>query len=177
MRKNTSINLLLVIIVAAACLAITASLLVATDKAVLQESIAKQFTAHHVGLRVPDLEKAVSWYQEVFGAQVIRRSKVPKIDPQIEIAMMEINNGFHIEIVGGGNPERPVPPPEGIAEDYRIEGYKHVCFAVENLDRIIAHFREHKVDVFYQVTRKDLGVRIALIKDLNGHIIELYQSI
>ena len=178
MRKNTSnFKRLLVIIVVATCLAITASLLVGADKVVSQDSIAKQFTAHHVGLRVPDLEKAVSWYQEVFGSRVIRRSKVPNIDPQIEIAMMEINNNFHIELVGGGNPERPVPPPAGIAEDYRIEGYKHICFAVENLDRVLTHFRENKVDAFYQVTRKDLGVRIALIKDLNGHIIELYQNI
>lgn len=172
-RRN---RLLLGMIVVATLSAIAASLLVGVDT-VSPNTIAKQFTAHHVAIRVPDLEKAVNWYQDVFGASVIRRSQVPNIDPEIEIAMMEINNGFHIELVGGGNPERPVPPPAGIAEDYRVEGYKHVCFAVEDLDRVLAHFREKKVDVFYQVARKDLGVRIALIKDLNRHIIELYQSI
>ena len=139
--------------------------------------IASQFKAHHVALRVPNLEKAVKWYEDVFGARVIRRSRVPKIDPNIEIAMLEINSGFHIELVGNGNPTRPVPPPANIAEDYRIEGYRHVGFIVDDLDKVLAHFRDRKVDVFYQVTRQDYGVRIVLLRDLNGYIIELYQAL
>lgn len=94
-RRN---RLLLGMIVVATLSAIAASLLVGVDT-VSPNTIAKQFTAHHVAIRVPDLEKAVNWYQDVFGASVIRRSQVPNIDPEIEIAMMEINNGFHIELV------------------------------------------------------------------------------
>lgn len=139
--------------------------------------IASQFKVHHVALRVPDLEKAVAWYGDVFGARVVRRSRVPNINPDIEIAMLEVNNGFHIELVGNGNPARPVPPPASIAEDYGIEGYKHVGFIVEDLDSVLAHLGKKKVDVFYQVRRKDYGVRIVLLRDLNGYIIELYQAL
>ena len=139
--------------------------------------IASQFRVHHVALRVPDLDQAVKWYEDVFGARVIRRSRIPNIDPNIEIAMLEINNGFHMELVGNGNSTRPVPAPASIAQDYRIEGYKHVGFMVDDLEKVLTHFREKKVDVFYQVTRQDYGVRIVLLRDLNGHIIELYQAL
>jgi catechol 2,3-dioxygenase-like lactoylglutathione lyase family enzyme len=136
--------------------------------------IRSQFTPDHVALRVPDLEKAVAWYERVFGAKVLRRSKVPNIDPDIEIAMLAVNAGFHVELVGGGRPSRPAPPAESIKDDYAVQGYKHVCYRVGDMEAVLAHLREQKVDVFYQTTRPDYGVKIALLRDLNGYVIELY---
>lgn len=137
--------------------------------------IAEQFVPNHVSLRVTDLEKSVRWYQDVMGAHVLRRSRVPDIDPDIEIAFMQLSHGFHIELVGGGKLSRPEGlPPKGIAEDYRLEGYKHIGFSVTDYDRTLTYLRSKNVSVLREGTRRDYGVHIALFKDPNGYLIELY---
>ena len=135
---------------------------------------ALMFRPNHVCLRVKDLEASVKWWSDVFGAQVVRRSKVPTIDPGAEIAFLEIADGFHIELVGGGAPRQAAPPPKDIAADYGVEGWKHVGFTVPDMDAAVAYLHSKGVEVAYETDRPDYGVRIALFKEPNGYFIELY---
>ncbi len=142
------------------------------------DSIANEFVPNHVALRVKNLEKSIEWYQNVLGAKVLRRSKVKNIDPDIEIAFLALSYGFHIELVGGGNPKEDKPKmPASIKEDYDVQGYKHIGFKVNNYDKVITHLRDKGVDVFYQIERQDYGVKIALFRDINGYTIELYGNL
>lgn len=132
------------------------------------------FRPNHVALRVTDLEESVEWWKSVFGAVEVRRSQIPNIDPEAEIAFLHIADGFYVELVGGGSPE-VLESPEDIAADYGITGYKHIGFIVSDLDRTLEHLAQNGVEPEYEVERPDYGVRIVLFRDPSGHYIELYE--
>jgi hypothetical protein len=74
------------------------------------------FRPNHVSLRVPELAPSVAWWQRVFGARLVRRSRIGNIDPGAEIAFLHVAGGFHVELVGGGDVRqaarrRPTSPP------------------------------------------------------------------
>ena len=145
---------------------------------ITQNDIQKQFKPHHIALRVSDVQSTVEWYQKNFDATVLRTSKVPGIDPDINIAMLQIGYDFHIEIVGGGNPKEIQPKrPATIKEDFGYDGYKHIGFMVNDYDKVIKHLKSNNVNVFREVVREDYGVRIALFYDINGFIIEIYAEL
>lgn len=145
---------------------------------IIQNNIQKQFKPHHIALRVSDVKSTVEWYKKIFGATVLRTSKVPGIDPDISIAMLKIGYDFHIEIVGDGKPKPTQPKrPASIKEDFAYEGYKHIGFMVYDYDKVIKHLKSKGVNVFREVVRQDYGVRIALFYDINGFIIEIYAEI
>lgn len=130
-------------------------------------------SANHVALRVADLETAVAWWRDLFGAEIARRSRIPAIDDGIEIAFLRLPGGFHVELVGGGEPVDP-GPPDDIAADYAVAGWKHIGFEVADLDAALAHFARHGVAPDYRVTRADYGVEIVLIREPGGRYVELY---
>ena len=132
------------------------------------------FRPNHVCLRVRDLDASVRWWADVFGARPVRRSRVEAINPGAEIAFLHLADGFHVELVGGGQVRQAVPPPATIAADYGVEGYKHFGLLVDDMDRVLAHFARHGVGAEYDTTRPDYGQRIVLVKEPNGYFIELY---
>ena len=141
-----------------------------------QPKISEQFQVNHIALRVDDLATSISWWQAHFGAKEIRRSSIANINPDIEIALLRINNGFHIELVGGGQPKTAFSTVS-IAEDYTTQGYKHVGFMVENLDATLRHFASLGTHSDYKITREDYGVEIVLIKTPSDHFVEIYSPI
>lgn len=138
-----------------------------------ETAIGLQYRGNHVAMRVADLDAAVTWWRDLFGAQEVRRSAVPALDPQIQIAFLHISGGFHIELIGGGAPAK-VAPPVDIAADYDVAGYKHIGFLVADLRPVLAHLERHGVTAEYRVTRADYGVEIVLIREPSGHFVELY---
>ncbi len=143
-----------------------------------ENTIAEEFSPNHIALRVKNLEESVKWYEEIFGAKVLRRSRVTNLDPDIEIVFLELSHGFHIELVGGGNPSESKPKyPVSIKDDYGVQGYKHIGFEVNNYDKVVKYLKEKGVDVFYEIAREDYGVRIALFRDINGYTLELYGNL
>ena len=142
----------------------------------LPTSIGLMFRPNHIALRVTDLEESVQWWKTVFGAVEVRRSQIPNITEGAEIVFLHIADGFHIELIGGGSPEI-LAPPEDIAADYGVTGYKHIGFMVADLDRTLEHLAQNGVEPEYETKRSDYGVRIVLFRDPNGHFIELYEPL
>ncbi|KPF70558.1 hypothetical protein IP84_02370 [beta proteobacterium AAP99] len=95
------------------------------------------FHVNRFALRVADLPRAVRFWQDAFGAAQERRSQVPNIAPDVEIAFLHLNGEFHIELVGGGE-LAPQPITPDIASDYRRAGYRHIAFNVSDLDATLA---------------------------------------
>ncbi len=138
-----------------------------------ESATAAMFRSNHVALRVTDLEASVNWWRDVFGAREVRRSRVPDLDPDIEIVFMHMSSGFHIELIGGGNPTDPGAPAT-IADDFQTQGYSHIGFLVADMNQALEHMSQFDVQAERRSTRPDYGIELAIIRAPSGKFVELY---
>ncbi len=132
----------------------------------LPSKTALQFHMNHVALRVANFEESVDWWTRALGAVEVRRSRIDAINEGAEIALMHINQSFHVELIGGGEVETlPGLPPTDIAADYRLAGWKHVGLYAADADSLIAHLAQQNVDVAYYVLNEGYDVRIIQFLD------------
>jgi len=50
---------------------------------------------HHVGISVPDLEAAITWYQEMLGFSVAKRAEMGQLSAKLAFVK---NGDFYIEL-------------------------------------------------------------------------------
>lgn len=130
-----------------------------------------KFGFHHIGISVPDLDAAITWYGRVLGFRVLRRYRVESIPA--EIAMLG-NGSVHVELfaVDGAAPlpaERREPDL-----DLRTHGNKHVAFMVEDVAGLAAELRRRGADVVW-VKKFPFGTN-AFVRDVAGNLIEFVQG-
>lgn len=141
----------------------------------LPSKLGLMYHAHHVALRVADLEASVDWWKRVMGAVEVRRTDMSVVNEGAEIVFLHISGAFHIELVGSGNVETPPGlPPQDIIEDYGLTGWKHVGFYVADYGATKAHLAEQGVEIYHENTVPAYGVRLFLVKDPSGYFVEFY---
>jgi hypothetical protein len=92
-----------------------------------------------------------------------------------QFAYLELN-GAVIEIAGGGNPTRAMPPPTTIKDTFRQQGYIHVCLKVDEMDAAVAELKRRGVEVFAgSNVNPTLNRKFVHFKDNNGFDVELVQ--
>lgn len=130
----------------------------------------------HTALRVPNFEETVRWYREKLGVREVARWQAPPyVDPELRFAYLE-RNGAVLEIVGGGRPTRPGPPPARIEETFLAQGYLHLCLRVENLDAAAAELRRRGVKIFAGPNHNPaLNRRFIHVKDNNAFDLEFVE--
>ncbi|KAH0848274.1 hypothetical protein AYO21_04304 [Fonsecaea monophora] len=105
---------------------------------------------NHVGVSVPDIQKAVDWYSSLFGFQLIgnkihdiKRAEVPNapifgIYPEslqhVKVAYMATGNGVGFELFEFGNPKTYVPEKEF---EYHRGGFFHICVTDPEPDALV----------------------------------------
>ena len=95
---------------------------------------------HHIGIRVPDVRRAVSAYQEAFGATVHGFYSVPSELAEVlsegpagtstEVAFLGFDGGVGCELFEFAHPVRPFRPA-----DQSNDAVMHIGFQAANLDR------------------------------------------
>ena len=129
------------------------------------------FTFHHGGVSVPDLEAAIDWYGRVLGFAVEKRFR---IEPARANAAM-IRKGplrfelFEVEGAAALPEDRRMPIP-----DLKTHGNKHLAFLVEDLDLFLAEMEQAAVDVAF-VVREAFG-KGCFIRDCAGNLIEFVEE-
>ncbi|MDQ2662343.1 MAG: VOC family protein [Actinomycetota bacterium] len=100
----------------------------------------------HVGLTVPDLDAAVAFFVEHFGAEELYRSTrgpdaafMPEnfdvdADAALELSMLRLPPNVNLELFQWTGAERHLDPPR--ASD---AGGRHLCFVVDDVDAAVAH--------------------------------------
>lgn len=104
---------------------------------------------NHIGLNVPNVEKAVKWYSKMFGFQLMgnkvhytKRSENPgsskfSVYPEslqeLKVALMTTGNGIGLEIFEFIEPKTYVP--EDFFE-YRRAGFFHICITDPDPDAL-----------------------------------------
>jgi catechol 2,3-dioxygenase-like lactoylglutathione lyase family enzyme len=137
----------------------------------------------HVGIVVDDLAAATAFFVElglklqgeapVEGAWVDRVVGLEGV--RAEIAMMETPDGhgrleltkFHAPSGGGGDQHAPANTP----------GIRHVTFAVDDIDAVVAGLRAHGAELVGEVERYEDSYRLCYVRGPEGIIVELAERI
>jgi catechol 2,3-dioxygenase-like lactoylglutathione lyase family enzyme len=131
-----------------------------------------EFWYHHVGISVPDIEAAITWYREILGFTLQHRNFLPPA--RAKVAFLQ-NGDLRVELFEVENGQ-PLPPERRIPDqDLQTHGNKHVCFAVDNIPRCAELLQQRGADIVW-VKDHGNGRANMFIRDLAGNLIEFMQS-
>jgi len=125
----------------------------------------------HSAIRVPDFEAAKRWYVEKLDFRVVH--EWPFGDLQLAYLAPAADNGFFIELLGGGS---PIPNRDyaDLNDSLAAAGYHHVCLDVESVDATLAELRRREVPIRTEpFDLEAISRRLAFISDPWGNLIEL----
>lgn len=130
-----------------------------------------EFTFHHGGVSVPDLDQAIDWYGRVLGFAVEKRFWIEAA--RSHTAMLRKGSlRFELFEVEGAAPlpeDRRHPP-----RDLKTHGNKHLAFRVEDLDAFLAEMEGKGADVAFVV--KETFGKGCFIRDCAGNLIEFVEE-
>ena len=76
-------------------------------------------------------------------------------------------------IVGSTQPIAGRAESMSFAETLRTTGHGHICFSVDNVDAAVFQLQQKGVSAFIPpADYPNVGVRVGLVKDNNGNVIE-----
>lgn len=128
---------------------------------------ALDFTFHHSGVSVPNMEEAIDWYDHVLGFKLDQRGYIE--EARSEVAFLR-KGALRIELF---QTENAAPLPEERRDprtDVRTHGNKHVAFAIAELDAFLKEVRARGADVAMEM-RSELG-EACYLRDCAGNLIE-----
>lgn len=137
----------------------------------------------HVGIVVEDLAAAIAFFVELGlelqGEGSVQGGWVDRVvgleGVRASIAMMQTPDGhgrielakFHAPSSGGGERQAPA----------NIPGIRHITFAVDELDDVLARLQAHGAELVGEVERYEDIYRLCYIRGPEGIIVELAQRI
>jgi catechol 2,3-dioxygenase-like lactoylglutathione lyase family enzyme len=137
----------------------------------------------HVGIVVDDLAAATAFFVELgLKPQGEGRVEGDWVDGvvglegvRVEFAMMETPDGngrlelvkFHAPSGQGGDRHAPANTP----------GIRHVAFAVEDIDAVVAGLRAHGAELIGELERYEDSYRLCYVRGPEGIIVELAERI
>lgn len=121
---------------------------------------------HHVAIICRDYHRSKRFYVEVLGLTPIR-----------EVYRAE-RESYKLDLqVGGSQLELfsfPDPPPRPSRPE--ASGLRHLAFAVEDIERVIAHLERHQVQVEPVRLDPHTGKRFTFFADPDGLPLEVYEN-
>ena len=137
----------------------------------------------HVGIVVEDLAAATAFFielgLELHGEAAVEGAWVDRVvgleGVRSEIAMMETPDGhgrveltkFHAPLGRGGERHAPANTP----------GIRHITFAVEDIDALLARLRARGAELVGEVERYEDRYRLCYVRGPEGIIVELAERI
>jgi catechol 2,3-dioxygenase-like lactoylglutathione lyase family enzyme len=137
----------------------------------------------HVGIVVDDLAAATAFFVELGltlqGEGSVEGGSVDRVvgleGVRAEIAMVETPDGhgrleltkFHAPSGGGGDRQAPA----------NTRGIRHVAFAVDDIDAVVARLRARGAELVGEVERYEDSYRLCYIRGPEGVIVELAEQI
>jgi catechol 2,3-dioxygenase-like lactoylglutathione lyase family enzyme len=146
-------------------------------------------TMNHVGLVVPDLDKAVDWYQTVLGFQVLMvpyevtltdsyGSRMLKdfFGPELKklrLVHMAAGNGVGLEIFEFIDPRVRLPEKEF---DFTRAGFYHICVTDPEIESLTKRILDHggkQLSKIWEIHR-GTGLKAVYCQDPFGNVIEIF---
>jgi catechol 2,3-dioxygenase-like lactoylglutathione lyase family enzyme len=138
--------------------------------------------AHHLGLTIRDTERTLSFYCDVLGGTLLWRSDAVQEGPQTDTifeakdARVRVSGvDLHGLIVEFFEFLHPRVDEASFATSYRTGGWKHLAFAVDDIEAEVARLRDAGVTFRHDVQTLPDGTRMAYFDDPDGVMLELNQ--
>jgi len=129
------------------------------------------FSYHHGGVSVPNLEASIAWYGAVLGFVEEKRFSLPHIPAEV---VMIKNGDLRMELfqVSGA---APLPEARRAPRsDLHTHGNKHVAFRIDNIEAFGAALQARGADVVW-IRRTPQSATI-YIRDNAGNLIEFVEA-
>lgn len=127
----------------------------------------------HAGLSVGDLEASIAWYRDMLGFELVRIVDIPEAEDAGRVALIR-HGDFLLEVFCL---PKAAPLPEERRHpttDILTHGFKHVAFAVVDLDALMAELKAKDVDLVWDIAVHD-GDRCAFVCDNTGNLVEFVE--
>lgn len=130
-----------------------------------------EFSFHHGGISVPNLDDAIDWYARVLGFKVEKRFVINAANAKAAMIRKGPLRIELFEVVGAA----PLPPDRrNPSSDLMTHGNKHIAFCIANLDSFLGHAEEMQADVAL-VVREAFG-KGCFLRDCAGNLIEFVEE-
>jgi catechol 2,3-dioxygenase-like lactoylglutathione lyase family enzyme len=129
----------------------------------------------HTGLRVSDMEMAVSWYVLTLGFRVVET--ISNGGLSFTFIAVPGDDSFRLELVAG--PGVTLKPSfEDLSDSLTHGGWHHVCWRVESVDETVSELKRRGVKILGEpMDIAPLGRRIAFFADPWNNVFELTQPV
>ena len=126
---------------------------------------------HHIAMVVPDINEALTFWQDALGLDLSHVEDVPAQEPKVAFLP---TGGSEVELV------EPTSDTSGMARYMakRGPGIHHICFEVEGIEGILAQLKAKGVQLINEEpTIGAGGKKVAFIhpKSTGGVLVELYE--
>jgi len=127
----------------------------------------------HVGIAVPDLDAAISFYRDTYGMALLHEET--NEEQGVREAMMAVGqSGSCIQLLAPLTPDSPI----GKFLARSGPGIQQMAYRVQDIDAVCATLRERGVRLLYEVPKRGTSnSRVNFIhpKDAGGALVELVQ--
>ena len=118
---------------------------------------------HHLGLAVDDLDRAISTYERLFGAELEERAT--QDEQGVEAASLLVGSG-HVELLAALAPDTPV----GRFLASRGPGMHHVAYEVDDISAELARLEGEGARLIDATPRRGLfGTEVAFVHPESVH--------
>jgi methylmalonyl-CoA/ethylmalonyl-CoA epimerase len=130
-------------------------------------------TIDHVGIAVPDLDEAITFYATTFGVRSVHEET--NEEQGVREAMLAVGDGgTRIQLLA------PLTPDSTIARfiDRNGPGLQQLAFRVDDVEAVSATLRERGLRLLYDAPRRGTsGSRVNFVhpKDAGGVLVELVE--
>lgn len=129
------------------------------------------FKPHHAAFTVANIDDSVQWYKTNLDFKLVHKHELK--DGTFVILKKDL---VRIELFNFGQATKPLPKyRHDLMKDLHVQGMKHLCIEVEDLDQLIAELNAKSIET-RPVDTAGFGGRFTFIKDPNGILIEFYQK-
>jgi catechol 2,3-dioxygenase-like lactoylglutathione lyase family enzyme len=134
--------------------------------------------AHHYGVTVADLDRAVAFYEDAFGLDTLDRFTVSGEAFSTAVGVANATGRFAHLDADGTRLELVEYDPQGDAESatsVEQPGAKHLGLSVADLDRFYEGLAAD-IETISEPRTTDSGTRILFVRDLEGNLIEVLEA-
>lgn len=122
---------------------------------------------HHIAIICSDYERSKRFYTEILGLDIIRETwRAERLSWKLDLAL---DGHYIIELFSFPDPPERPSRPEAC-------GLRHLAFAVDNLEQVIAHLQRNEVEAEPVRTDEMTGKRFTFIADPDDLPIEFYET-